>query len=225
MTTLSSVPLFPEERRLKGQENYGRFKDFVISAVRSRGLMGYLQGSLPQPAPTSSSILLSASPVNSSTPNIDEWMFREGYVSGLIYQNIVDPDAHGISPEQAAAAMWSTLKAKFDVSSHFHQDIAMKKLEALKFADGNDFDEHLQTLSKLRVAANAVGCKVEDPKMISVVLASLPPTWIMLVQLHQTKTVLSEVTAALMEYWLFLNRDTGGTAIDPTALSATTRNV
>ncbi|KAJ3859532.1 hypothetical protein EV359DRAFT_68074, partial [Lentinula novae-zelandiae] len=228
-TTLSNVPSFPDERRLRGPDNWKQFKDYVISAVRSKGLAGYLDGTIKLPTsptaadakatplkrvqngtiklPTSPTAAdAKATPLNSTSPSQEEWQFREGHVSGLIYQNIINPDSHSIGPEDAAVTMWSTLKGKFEVSTQIHQDIAMKHLETLK----------------LRVAASGVGCKIEDSKMISVILASLPPSWIILVQVHQSKKVLSEVTAALVEYWTFLTRDNDPSAPDPTAYSTAT---
>ncbi|KAJ4463700.1 hypothetical protein C8R41DRAFT_144400 [Lentinula lateritia] len=115
-TTLSNVPSFPDERCLRGPDNWKQFKDYVISAVRSKGLAGYLDGTIKLPM-SATAADAKTTPLNSTSPSQEEWQFREGHVSGLIYQNIVDPDSHSIGPEDAAVTMWSTLKGKFELIS------------------------------------------------------------------------------------------------------------
>ncbi|KAL0564834.1 hypothetical protein V5O48_017203 [Marasmius crinis-equi] len=46
----------------------------------------------------------------------------------------------------------------------------------------------------------------------------------MLVQIHQSKTVLSDILNALMEYWLFIKQDSLAPT-DPTALSTTAKSI
>lgn len=223
MSTLNNVSVFPEDRHLKGIENWVAFKDFLFSLAHSKGLLGYLEGTIPEPSPPAAGIAtVVAVPtfINSSAPSHDEWLFREGHVSGLIYQNIVDPGSHRLSPDMSAANMWSGLKVKFEVSMQVYQDIALKQLESVHLAERGDFEAHLHTLETLCITARNIGCTVSDAKMISVIFSSLPPTWFTLVQAHQSKSKLEDVVAALMEYWMFVNRDKAITVADLSALAA-----
>ncbi|KAJ3779777.1 hypothetical protein GGU10DRAFT_337730, partial [Lentinula aff. detonsa] len=199
---LATVPSFPEERRLKDADNWHAFKSHVINAIRAKTLQGYLEGTISQPPIVPNLVITStttATPYSSMAPSYDEWLQREGWVAGVLYQNIIDPDAHSISPDQPAATMWTDLKTKFDVTSQIYQDVAMKRLESLKLDEEADFEDHLHKLSKFRVAANAVGCNVQ-----------------------QGKTALAEVTRGLTEFWVFKNRDKVVANVDPSALAATT---
>ncbi|KAF5343251.1 hypothetical protein D9758_013430 [Tetrapyrgos nigripes] len=119
--------------------------------------------------------------------------------------------------------MWQSVKGKFKVTSQVYKDLVMKKLEGTKYTDSGDFSVHLNTLTKLQKVVNATGCGIDDAKMISIVLTSLPPSWILLIQLHQGKTVLNNITAALTKYWMWLQH-TASTATDPTALTTVTKN-
>jgi len=96
MSTLNNVPSFPEERRLKGIENWILFKLYLISAVQSKGLSGYLNGSIlppaesttptaPLPGPMVPSAPTTATPIYSMSPSLEEWTFREGHV--LLWDN------------------------------------------------------------------------------------------------------------------------------------------
>lgn len=229
----SNVPIFPEDKRLKGQENYTAYSSYVISVCRSKSLLGYLLGTIPNPGIVAPAATTTTTPTVTTTPatpapaapapTMEEWTAREGFVAGMIYQNINDPAAHGITPEMDAVVMWNRLKAKFVVTSLIHQDIALKKLERYKLAEDGKLDDHLQELAKLQGEANALGCAIGDAQMIAITLASLPASWVMLVQVHQSKTNLAEVNTALREYWAFTHRD-DLTATDPTALNATQTN-
>ncbi|KAF9264132.1 hypothetical protein L218DRAFT_251846 [Marasmius fiardii PR-910] len=205
---LSNTPSFPEDRRLAGADNYRAFKDYVISTVRSKTLLGYLNGTIPHPtAASGTSQLLSqiSSAPNSATPTPEEWEQRKGWVAGVIYQNINDPDAHGIRPSESAVDMWAKLRSKFETSTQLLKNIAEKHLDSLKMEETGHIDTHLETLEKLR---------------------SLPPSWVLVVQLHQGKTNLDELTAALREYWIFIHRDDLASipSTDPTALATTSKS-
>ena len=98
-------------------------------------------------------------------------------------------------------------------------DLAMKCLESTKLAKDGDLPEHLHVLTKHWAVANTIRYDIKDLRMISIILILLLPLWIILVQLHQTKTVLSDIVNALMEYWLFLNWDKAKRVTNLTALA------
>ncbi|KAK1221961.1 hypothetical protein PQX77_015204 [Marasmius sp. AFHP31] len=102
MTSLGNILTFSEDRRLVGIQNWPQFKDHVISIVRGKGLLGYLEGSIPQPTPK---LLPStqATNANPTTPSAEEWSLNEGYVACMVYQNIEDPDTFGLTPDMAAS--------------------------------------------------------------------------------------------------------------------------
>ncbi|KAF9265163.1 hypothetical protein L218DRAFT_943393 [Marasmius fiardii PR-910] len=108
---LSNAPSFPEDCRLMSAKNYHAFKDFVISTVHGKALIGYLNGTIPHPTTATTSQLLSQSTtvLNSPTPTPEEWDQHEEWVAGVIYQNINNPDGHGIGPSEAAVKMWNKL--------------------------------------------------------------------------------------------------------------------
>ncbi|KAF9268005.1 hypothetical protein L218DRAFT_1053171 [Marasmius fiardii PR-910] len=135
---------------------------------------------------------------NSTTPTPEEWVQHKGWVAGL--QN------------------------KFETSTQVLRNIAKKQLEGMKMQEDGNLDMHLQGLAKLRKATNDVGCNINDSKYISTILGSLPPSWVLIVQVHQNKTDVNELTAALMEYWVFTKHNmlASTTASDPTALAAAT---
>ncbi|KAJ8082285.1 hypothetical protein PM082_008136 [Marasmius tenuissimus] len=47
--TPTSIPIFTEEKRLTGRKTWNNFKREVLLQVGSKGMTGYLNGSIPRP--------------------------------------------------------------------------------------------------------------------------------------------------------------------------------
>ena len=81
--------MFPADRQLKSPENWSDFDDYLHSVVLSRGLDGYLAGTIKPPQPTTTvttdangnditTTMLAVEPtvataVNSIAPSTQEW--------------------------------------------------------------------------------------------------------------------------------------------------------
>ncbi|KAJ7449606.1 hypothetical protein FB451DRAFT_1053102, partial [Mycena latifolia] len=102
----SSITILPAEKQLDDQ-NWPSFKNTLISLARGRGLEGYLTGAIQRSvAPTWNG---HPTPANSIFPSTEEWDLCDGLVSALLYQNIKDPEAHGLEVNGTAHLMWVTL--------------------------------------------------------------------------------------------------------------------
>jgi len=77
--------------------------------------------------------------------------------------------------------MWNALKAKFEIISQIHKDLAIKHLESTKLAKSRDLFVYLYVLTKHQATANAIRYNVEDLRMISIILTLLSLLWIILV--------------------------------------------
>ncbi|KAJ3799344.1 hypothetical protein GGU11DRAFT_755210 [Lentinula aff. detonsa] len=107
--SLPGLISFPEDRQLVGLNNWAIFCDHMKSVARATGLTGYLDGTIVQPSPptsTESTKAATASSVNSRNPSADEWELRDGRLAGIIYQNVRDPRSIGITEEMSAHKMW-----------------------------------------------------------------------------------------------------------------------
>src|SRR5271156_4881725 len=94
--------------------NWAEWKESIISAAKSRGVMGYLEGTIPRP-PTPphgtdpSNIPLPGMPTvywGSKKPSQDEWEQRNTYAQGLISLNVKNPVGHGVNLIGTAADSW-----------------------------------------------------------------------------------------------------------------------
>lgn len=53
----------------------------------------------------------------SCTPTAEEFDMRNRYVSVLIYQNVKNPESHGLDLVDTAFTMWAVLTTKFNWTS------------------------------------------------------------------------------------------------------------
>lgn len=76
-------------------------KQRIIIALKSQGLVGYIDGSIPKPTNTPSITITSftgttttspdkGTPIYSTTPSLDEWVFRNDHTKGIIESYIND---------------------------------------------------------------------------------------------------------------------------------------
>ncbi|KAF9024055.1 hypothetical protein BDZ89DRAFT_1136329 [Hymenopellis radicata] len=212
-----NIPHFAEAKVLVGATNWPAFKNQVISAVRAAGHLGYLSGTIVNPAPaptpaggtapavvTTTTTTTPSTAPNSSSPSAEEWEMRDAWVAALIYQNIDDPDAHSLDPSSTSAVMWHSLTTRFDKSSELLKSRARERLRSARFVEGglDSLSGFLGRLAKLQMEANALGCKVVDVEMIAILYAALPATFALAIQIHAGKTDYQEICAGLLEWWM-----------------------
>jgi hypothetical protein len=108
--------VLPTEEKFDGS-NWIEWKESIISAAKSRGVMGYLEGTIqrpttPSPSTDPSHIPLPVTPTvywGSKSPSQDEWEQRNAYAQGLITLNVKNPIGHGVNLTGTAADSWKSL--------------------------------------------------------------------------------------------------------------------
>jgi hypothetical protein len=211
----NAITIFPDEKKL-GDDNWVSFKDMILSLARGRGYEGYLLGSIPR---TMAATFAGHSTLaNSVVPSTEEWDLRSGQMAALIYLNVKDPKAHGLSASDTPFDMWIALHSKFNRTSEVLKGQAMEKIRSVKLASGRDLPAHLDELTKLRAEVSRVGGHIRDVEMNSIILQSLPaiefaPSMLSL----QRFSITVELTSELRTYWEIVHKKdvdaatTGGT--------------
>ncbi|KAE9388241.1 hypothetical protein BT96DRAFT_947768 [Gymnopus androsaceus JB14] len=157
--SLLSVPTFPKGSQLLGQDTWKLFKDQVKLTVQVRGLMGYLDGSIPKPtAATYLYTALSASSPDSQSPSPGEWTQRECMVASIIYLNCSDPIGIGIKREDIASKTWKYLVKKFN-------------------PDTTTMEEHKKKMKNLLKSLHNFGRTCNDYQFRMIIIASMPEAW------------------------------------------------
>jgi len=120
MSTLNNMLSCPKEHCLKGIENWILFKSYLISAIQSKGLSSYLDGSIlpptksttptaPLPGPTMFSTPTTTTPIYLTSLSLKKWIFWEGYVSGIMTSKLRQLSYHTQCYERMKRTRWSLL--------------------------------------------------------------------------------------------------------------------
>ncbi|KAF5346276.1 hypothetical protein D9757_014842 [Collybiopsis confluens] len=158
--SLPNLIVFAEDRQLLGITNWATFGDHLKSTARSTGLLGYLDGSIQPvpPIPVAGPVVPSflpptipavPTPINSRTPSIEEWELRDGRLAGIIYQNIKDPRAIGVTEDMSSNAMWVKLTGEYETTSAAAQALAKERIQQFKYNPGTRFKDYFKQLEAL----------------------------------------------------------------------------
>ena len=147
--------ILPTEEKFDGS-NWAEWKESITSAAKSRGVIGYLDGTIPRPptpppSAASSSTITPAAPTiywGSKKPSQDEWEQRNAYAQGLIALNIKNPIGHGVNLEGTAADSWKSLTDIQDKVTDIGRLTAGNLLRSICHTEGGDLDAHFCTLQK-----------------------------------------------------------------------------
>ncbi|KAJ3860976.1 hypothetical protein EV359DRAFT_66879 [Lentinula novae-zelandiae] len=110
-----NIPRLPDKRQLVGEDNWRPYKHEILFAVQSKGLMGYIDGTIPRPGTYPGQIYPPAqlqTPLFSLTPCLEEWEAR--LVAGAIVSNITDPVGLGVDETKRASDIWQALIKRFE---------------------------------------------------------------------------------------------------------------
>ncbi|KAJ3920989.1 hypothetical protein F5877DRAFT_65260, partial [Lentinula edodes] len=122
---MPNVQRFPTGITLKGEDNWWPYKREVSLAVESKGLQGYLHGTIPKPSNAKPAVTVTSpegttttptatTPPYSQTPSPKEWYMRNQYVASTIVSNIVDPTGLGVDYTESASDIWGELVKQFE---------------------------------------------------------------------------------------------------------------
>ncbi|KAJ7623973.1 hypothetical protein DFH06DRAFT_1340299 [Mycena polygramma] len=171
------------EKLQPNKANYATFKGLIEEHGASKGLTGYLNGDIPEPALiTGLSDIPAPTPVYSKNPSRKEWNYRNGVMKSMIVTAIADPIGLGVKRDGTAKECWDSVEAACARKSDAALSLAQSELQSIKFA-GSSRDDLDALLSNVRNKANAVrmmGGTVVEKDLKNIPIRSLPadPRWL-----------------------------------------------
>jgi hypothetical protein len=134
--------ILPSDEKFNGS-NWTEFKKTILAAAKSRGVLLYIDGTLPRPSnPLTSTTLTPTSYWGSKTPSEEEWDQRDAYVQGMIVLNVKNPVGHGVKTNGTALETWKSLTDRLDAVTDLGLMDAENRLHTIKYAEGSDLDAH-----------------------------------------------------------------------------------
>ncbi|KAJ7194653.1 hypothetical protein GGX14DRAFT_377815, partial [Mycena pura] len=102
--------LLAADKLQANKANFPTFKVLIEEHAASKGLSGYLYGTITKPSVVTSTINpVTPTPIYSTVPAPEEWDYRNGVMKSLIITSIVDPIGLGIKRDGTAKECWDSV--------------------------------------------------------------------------------------------------------------------
>lgn len=176
-----NIPRLPDERQLVGEDNWRPYKREILFAVQSKGLTGYIDGTIPRPSTYPGQIYPPTqlqTPLFSLTPCLEEWEARDRLVAGAIVSNITDPVGLGVDETKRASDIWQALIKRFEKRDEQRIHLADTNLRQEKFdpAEGT-MEDHEKRMRNLLKKVHDLGGTATDAQFRRITISSMPPDW------------------------------------------------
>ena len=240
---LPSLTILSEEQKFNG-DNLLQWTTNMVQLLGSKGLFGYVNGSIPKPDPpttqttqptttatgTTDAATITVTPIYSSTPSLDEWIFRDQLARGHITLNCTDITSLGVMATGTAKEAWDSIKSEWGKSTDMRRSHAQDALNQTVYVEGTDIQEHVKLLRTRKAAVeNMSTSPMSDETWRGIVIRSIPttPKWLPVIPSLYAMSTSADIISTLFAHRMILGRNTSGkpaTASNSlnTALAATT---
>src|SRR6266511_2515599 len=146
-----SLTILSEEQKFNG-ENLLKWNITMAQLLGSKGLTGYVDGTTAKPVlPQSGATTPDPTPIYSSKPNYDEWVFRDQLARGHITLNCTDVAGLGVITTGTAKDAWDSIQNEWGKSTDMRRSHAQEALDHTTYTEGSDIQEHIKLLRTRKV--------------------------------------------------------------------------
>jgi len=184
----------------------------MTQLLGSKGLLGYVDGTIQKPtSSTPGTTTPDTTPIYSTKPNADEWMFRDQLARGHITLNCTDVAGLGVVTTGTAKEAWDSIQKEWGTSTDMRRSHAQEALDRTVYAEDSDLQEHIKLLRTRKAAVdnlNPTPMTAEHWK--GIIIRSIPPTskWLPVIpSLYAMKTA-ADIFSTLIAHGMILDRAT-----------------
>ena len=180
--------------------------------------------------PTTTTTTPDSTPIYSSNPNYDEWVFRDQHAQGHITLNCTDVARLGVKTTGTAKEAWDSIQTEWGKSTDMRRSHAQEALDHTVYAEDSDIQEHIKLLQTRKVAVdNLSATPMSDETWKGIVIRSIPPTskWLPVIPSLYSMTSAADIFSTLIAHGMILDRGIRGKPMSgssTTALTASTVN-
>ena len=215
MSGSTSLTILSEEQKFNG-ENLLQWKTNITQLLGSKGLLGYIDGktikpgpeSLPLPTETTTTQPINT-PIYSSKPTLDEWIFRDQLARGHITLNCTDVAALGVITTGTAKEAWDSIQTEWGSSTDMRRSHAQEVLNRTEYVEGTDIQDHIKLLRTRRAAVDNLSASVmSDETWRGIIIRSIPPTqkWLPVIPSLYALSTSADIISTLLAHGMVLGR-------------------
>jgi hypothetical protein len=210
MSGLPSLTILSEEQKFNG-DNLLQWNTNLTQLLGSKGLSGYIDGAIPKPEkpkPTdSTAATITSTPVYSTTPSFDEWMFRDQLARGHVTLNCTDVASLGVVTTGTAKEAWDSIQAEWGKSTDMRRSHAQEALNRTIYAEGTSIQDHIKLLRSRKVAVdNLCTSPMTDETWKGIIIRSIPPTakWLPVIPSLYALSTPADIVSTLSTHGMIL---------------------
>ena len=197
-----SLTVLSEDQRFNG-ENLLQWKSNMRHLLGSKGLFGYVDGRIPKPTQPAKPDA-APTPIYSTTPSLDEWIYRDELAVGHIALNCVNAETLGINTSRTAKEAWDSIHTEWGKSTDMRRSHAQEALSQTKFVEGTSIQDHIKTLRGRRAALDNLNDSVmTDETWRGIIIRSIPRSatkWLPVIPSLYTMTSSADVVSMLLTH-------------------------
>ena len=217
-TGIPSLTILSEEQKFNG-DNLLQWKTNITQLLGSKGLLGYIDGKIPKPAPQTTTeaatAATTATPIYSTTPTLDEWTFRDQLARGHITLNCTDVASLGVTTTGTAKDAWDSIQDEWGRSTDMRRSHAQEALNRTEYVEGSDIQDHIKLLRTRKAAVDNLNTEaMSEDTWKGIIIRSIPPTskWLPVIpSLYSMKTS-ADIISTLLAHAMILQRGSSKTA-------------
>ena len=210
----------------------------MTQLLGSKGLLGYVTGKTLKPGPESLPLptdsdnptpQLTSTPIYSSTPTLDEWVFRDQLARGHITLNCTDVASLGVITTGTAKDAWDSIQTEWGKSTDMRRSHAQENLNQTRYAEGTDIQDHIKLLRTRKAAVdNLSSSTMTEEAWRGIIIRSIPPTpkWLPVIPSLYALSSSADVVSTLFAHGMIIGREvtqtSSGSNSSNTALAART---
>jgi len=177
LTLTPSVTILSKEQKFNG-ENLMKWNINMLQLLGSKGLTRYVDGNIPKPAaPSTSTTTPDTTPIYSTKPNHNEWVFRDQLARGHITLNCTDVTRLGMVTTGMAKDAWDSIQEEWGKSTDMRRSHAQEALNQMIFTEDSNIQDHLKLLRTCKAAVDNLSMStMSDKTWRGIIICSIPPT-------------------------------------------------
>ena len=152
--SIPSLTILSEEQKFNG-DNLLQWNVHITQLLGAKGLLGYIDGKIPKPAqpPTSdttdtttATATSTMTPIYSTDPTLDEWIFQDQVTRGHITLNCTDVASLGVITTGTAKDAYDSIQNEWGKSTDMRRSHAQEALNRTEYAEGTEILDHIKLL-------------------------------------------------------------------------------